>query len=302
MKNHKQKITGLLLVVLSGLFFGCNNDVDPFDFQAQLVKETQQIDDFLSANGITAVKDPSGVRIVITKMGTGLPALSFATLNVDYVGKLFSDGTIFDQGTAPLPLPKYIPGWRIAFAQLPVGSEATLYIPSYYGYADEKKEKIPAHSTLVFDVTFNKAAYSTTYFDQLKTDTTSIVNYLESKGIEALRDTAGVYYVITNPGIGAKPGFYDKLNLSFSIKLLTNDTKTLISLDREPNEFFYSRPVDYIQGMLISLLKMQEGTKATLYIPSGLAFGVNGGYDNNNTLIVPPNNNIIVEVDFTSID
>jgi FKBP-type peptidyl-prolyl cis-trans isomerase len=51
--------------------------------------------------------------------------------------------------------------------------------------------------------------------------------------------------------------------------------------------------------MLIGLLKMEEGTKATLYIPSSLAFGPEGVDQSN--IYIPPDANVIVEVELKDV-
>jgi FKBP-type peptidyl-prolyl cis-trans isomerase len=303
MRTQKRILTGIVIAAMCGLFSGCNNGADdPFDFEAQRKKEVEKVDDYLSAHSLTAVEDPTGIRMVITKLGTGqLPHL-ISTVDIDYKGTLFSDGSTFDEGNTRLTLTSYIYGWQFAFSKLPEGSEATLYIPSYYAYGNVAKDGIPENSTLVFDVKFKDLAQSSSYLQKLAADTTAIDQYLTTKGI-AVTQKSGIRYVITSPGGGPKPGLYDKMKLTYTFKLLTNDTQSLITLDNEPTEGFYSRPADYniegLQGMSIGLAEMQEGSKATLYVPSGLAFGPNG-YQGGN-LTIPPNSNLIIEVELKEI-
>jgi FKBP-type peptidyl-prolyl cis-trans isomerase len=89
--------------------------------------------------------------------------------------------------------------------------------------------------------------------------------------------------------------------MTYKIYLLSNDATPVITVVRQPSEAFASRLVDYINGMKVGLSKMNNASKATLYIPSGLAFGPNGA-TNAGTLIIPGNSNIIVEVEVTSIN
>jgi FKBP-type peptidyl-prolyl cis-trans isomerase FkpA len=301
MRNQKRKLSGVILVALFGLLIiSCNNKAEePFDYDAQFQKEIKLIDDYLTANALNVVKDPLGIRMVITKLGTGLPAQATSTVDVDYKGTLFATGATFDQGNTRRPLTEYIDGWSIAFQQLPEGSEAILYIPSARAYRDVEKPGIPPHSSLVFEVKLKDVAHASSYHQRLGTDTVAIDNYLDTKGIDAIKDSTGIRYVITTPGSGAIPSWYDKLKLTYSIKLMSDDTRTLITLDREPIEYFYSRSVDYIKGMLIGLHKMPEGTKAILYIPSSLGFGPNG--INQSDIYIPPNANLIVEVELKDI-
>jgi FKBP-type peptidyl-prolyl cis-trans isomerase len=301
MTNQKRIYSGVILAALFGLLISCNNKAEePFDFEAQFQKEIKLIDDYLAASSIPVVKDPLGIRMVITKLGTGLPAQPASTVDVDYKGTLFTTGNTFDEGNTRLPLTEYISGWAIAFQQLPEGSEAILYIPSYFGYGNVDKGDIPANSTLVFEVKLKDVANSSSYYQKLAADSSAIDTYLSDKGITtAIKDSTGIRYEITTPGSGDSPGWYDKLKLTYSIKLLSDDTRTLITLNREPTDSYYSRSVDYVKGMLIGLHKMQEGSKATIYIPSSLGFGPDGVNESN--IYVPPNANLIIEVELQDI-
>lgn len=143
----------LLIFLLIG-FFGCSDK--PITPQEQLQRDITAIDKYLADNGITAQSDPSGLRYVITTAGTGAKPKISNTVTVKYVGKLMSNGTIFDQATANsvnFPLANLIQGWQIGFQLLPKGSKATLYVPSGLGYGTRgSPPAIPANANLIFDV------------------------------------------------------------------------------------------------------------------------------------------------------
>jgi FKBP-type peptidyl-prolyl cis-trans isomerase len=294
----------LLSILLSAslFFFGsCNNNGDDFDEIAQYNKEVAAIDEYLDANFPDAIKDPSGIRIVIKTLGTGLPAQLLSTINIDYKGTLFSNGTTFEESTANGQLVGYIYGWQYAFTILPVGSEATIYIPSALAYRNGASAKIPANSTLVFDVKFKSMTQPPVYNSQFTQDTTAIKNYLTSKGITATKDPKGVWYNITSPGVGQTPSLYDPVKLTYTFKLLSADNTVIGTFDREPTSTFSSRVVDYIQGVGVILTKLPEGGKATAYIPSGLAFGINSFRNETGAVVIPPNSNVIIEIELKDI-
>jgi FKBP-type peptidyl-prolyl cis-trans isomerase len=55
-------------------------------------------------------------------------------------------------------------------------------------------------------------------------------------------------------------------------------------------------------GLKQGLLRMGAGSKATLYLPSSLAYGpLNMSADGTGPVIIPANSNIIIEVDFTEV-
>jgi peptidylprolyl isomerase len=90
--------------------------------------------------------------------GTG-PAVTSTnqTLTVQYVGKVYKTGKVFDaswtdgsgQPTA-LPLSGVIPGWQKGLIGMKVGGRRELIIPPSDGYGSTAQAKIPANSTLVF--------------------------------------------------------------------------------------------------------------------------------------------------------
>jgi FKBP-type peptidyl-prolyl cis-trans isomerase len=299
----KNVIKSLAIVVLGSIALSsCMSGDDPFNPYEQNQKDIATIDNYLTSNNITnVIKDPTGVRMVIATLGKGLPANVTNTVDVDYTGTLLSNGSQFDKGNVKGQLSGYIDGWKVALTTLPEGSKATLYIPSQYAYGNTAKGSIPANSILVFDVNFKDVVYSSTEVSQFTTDTTAIDAYLASKNINAITDSSGLRYVITSPGSGAKPTWYNKLKLSYTIKLMTDDTKNIVDISQQPSETFYSRVVDYIHGLKIGLQKMSVGSKATFYVPSGYAFGVNGGRNQQNELVVPPNSNLIIDVQLTDI-
>lgn len=90
--------------------------------------------------------------------GTG-PAVTSPnqTLTVQYVGKVYKTGKVFDAswshpGAQPtaLPLSGVIPGWQKGLIGMKVGGRRELIIPPSEGYGSTAQAKIPANSTLVF--------------------------------------------------------------------------------------------------------------------------------------------------------
>ncbi len=298
--NARGLIIGICLACI-GIVSACNDGPDvPSELETWL-QEIDEIDAALAASGATAIKDPSGVRMVISTLGTGLPAQRNNGVDVTYVGRRFSDKVVFDQGHTRNNLTQFIDGWEIALSLLPVGSEATIYIPSLLGYGTGGQgASIPPNTILEFDIIFNEVVMTTAEIEQIKEDTTAIDQYLLDKGIAAVEDPSGIRYVITTPAAGPTATWYDRLELKYAIKLLTNDAVTVVTLERTPNDQFYSRPVDYIHGMKAGLQKMSEGSKATFYIPSTYAFGTAGGSDGSGVTI-PGDANIIIEAELINI-
>src|SRR5688572_29931124 len=199
----KMKLRSLMVGISVGLCLiisACNDGPETQDELERWYEEVAIIDNTLSNAGITATKDPeSGISMIISKLGTGLPGQKNNTLDVDYVGRRFEDKVVFDQNNISFKLSdNIIDGWKIAFSKLPAGSEAKLIIPSLYAYRSAGLgASIPGNTILEFDVKFNEAILSATEASKLGSDTVAIDNYLTSKSIDAIKDSTGLRYVIT---------------------------------------------------------------------------------------------------------
>jgi FKBP-type peptidyl-prolyl cis-trans isomerase FkpA len=154
----KKIVLGLVIVAS---FTGCfkNNDTnntcnyDPCKYKAP-ASEIQAVQDYLTANYITATQHCSGIFYVIDDVGTGKTPTACSGVNVTYVGKLTDDST-FDEGTTDLSLTQVIPGWTNGIPLIKAGGKIHLYIPPSLGYGSRDYGPIPANSILVFDVTLN---------------------------------------------------------------------------------------------------------------------------------------------------
>lgn len=292
----------LVVSILPFALTSCLNGSENQSATATLEQDIAAIDNYLADNNINAIKDPSGIRMVVSVLGTGFPAQKSSKVDVDYIGKLFVDGSTFDEGNVKTDLQGLITGWQIALLTLPAGSKATLFIPSGYAYGGNAQNGIPANSILMFNIAFNDVIETTTQMQKLAADTVEIDNYLATKNIVAEKDTTGLRYVVTQLGTGNTPGWYDKIKVKIDYKLLSDDTKVVYTLTFEPSEVFYSRVIDQIpNGLKQGLQKLPAGSKATFYLASGLAYGTAGAAINNSQQIIPPNANVILDVDFTEI-
>jgi FKBP-type peptidyl-prolyl cis-trans isomerase len=103
---------------------------------------------------------PSGLRIMKTKTTDGDFGKMRKPLSVRYVGYL-GNGRIFDSGVFSFNLGRgeVIEACDIAFKQLRVGEEATLFCPSAIAYGRRGAGKdIKPYTTLIFDVTLESVS------------------------------------------------------------------------------------------------------------------------------------------------
>ena len=98
------------------------------------------------------------LRYVDTVIGTGDVAVPRKWYTVHYTGYL-TDGTKFDSSvdrgqpfTFPYGAHRVIAGWDTGFEGMRVGGKRRLIVPYELAYGEAANEKIPAKSTLIFDV------------------------------------------------------------------------------------------------------------------------------------------------------
>ena len=128
-----------------------------------VTNEQSIINSYLTKNSLTATTTASGLNYVVTTQGTGPLPVKGQTVTANYTGWVMNSdgtkGTQFDSNTTSAGFPfvlgvgQVIAGWDEAFQLLPVGTSATLLIPSSLAYGTQgSPPKIPANSILIFDV------------------------------------------------------------------------------------------------------------------------------------------------------
>jgi FKBP-type peptidyl-prolyl cis-trans isomerase len=113
--------------------------------------------------------------------------------------------------------------------------------------------------------------------EQVATDDKLIQEYLKEKGITNAKKTeSGLYYVIHKEGTGPKPAAGQKVAVNYT-GFNTKGEKFDSSVD---SAFHHVTPIEFplgqrnvIAGWDEGIALLNKGGKATLYIPSGLAYG-----------------------------
>lgn len=98
----------------------------------------------------------SGLQYEVMSEGEGAKPVATDVVKVHYKGTIL-DGTEFDSSYSrneptTFPLNRVIPGWTEGLQLMPVGSKYKFTIPSDLAYGDRDLGKIPANSTLIFEV------------------------------------------------------------------------------------------------------------------------------------------------------
>lgn len=228
---------------------------------------------------------PSGLQYKIITQGTGLQPKAGDRVEVHYTGKLTND-TVFDssypRGQAlPFTLGKgmVIKGWDEGIAMLKEGGKATFIIPPNLGYGQSAKGKIPANSTLIFDVELMKVIPK--------------VNAVpfDTKGKDTIKTPSGLKYIIVKEGTGRVP--FLGANVTAHYTGYFEDGRIFDSSVERGQPFSF--PVG--KGKVIkawdeAFSTLKVGTKARLLVPYTLGYGDSGAGK-----LIPPRTNLIFDVE-----
>ena len=300
----KQKgiIVGFALVaVMSLILSSCLNStyVDPsIAFNEQFKKDTAAINAYVKLKGLDPIFDVNHIGLVFINRTNNLPPRADNEVGITYTGKLLNE-TVFDSNNINGPVNGFVQGFTAGLQLMPVGSTAIMLIPSVFAYGSAGKGTIPGNSSLVFNITVNNVIKSDDQKAQLVTDTTTIFNYLNTNSITGtIKDASGLRYKITNAGTGTPPDLFDRIKISYTATLLSNGDQVLNG-SGQPAENFDSWVINYLHAFQIPLKNLGEGGRATIYAPSGMAFGDNPV--NTGATTIPPNSVLIFELQLLDV-
>jgi len=147
----------LLMVVFSGLFFGCETTtvVENLTDEEQFEIDLGLIDAYLVENEVQDVLIHStDIRYTINEKGSGVSPDASDIVRVDYSGKFLENDLVFDSNAgAEFILSQTIAGWVIMVQEMQEGDSFTIYLPSIYAYGRRGSQpNIPPNSVLIFDI------------------------------------------------------------------------------------------------------------------------------------------------------
>lgn len=134
---------------------------------------------------------------------------------------------------------------------------------------------------------------------QVKIDDSLLQDYFKKNKLKPMKTSSGLYYVISKKGTGPLPKAGEKIFVNYTGKTLQGVT---FDSNVDP-AFHHVEPFSFNVGqhMVISgwdegLMLLNKNSKATLYIPSTLAYGDRGAGEK-----IPANSVLIFDVEVTSI-
>lgn len=235
----------------------------------------------------------------------------FLTMHMLY--KTESDSVIFDsrnQG-APIRIPLYEPsfegGIEEGFALLSAGDSATFIVSSDSLFEKTFRQPLPAFlkkgSKIVFDVKLDKIQTSQeieneqqAYMDEkMKEEKYTIERYLKDNKLSVQPTASGLYYISNLKGKGTEADSGKIVGVQYVGKFLDGRVFDSSLESGKPFEFQLGRG-EVVTGWEEGIEMMRVGDKATLLVPSHLAYGERGAGN-----VIPPYSPLLFEVELISV-
>jgi FKBP-type peptidyl-prolyl cis-trans isomerase FkpA len=227
------------------------------------------IQEYLTKNNLSYIKDPSGFYYKITDPGTGSLLMNSDSVLYDYDLKNFT-GNVYSTTTAGSNEGTYVglvnpASYRGVLTKVSRGGKFTIILPSHLAFGKNGSGTIPSNEILLSDIS--------TYPErsQAALDESRIKAFLTSKSLlaSAIRDPSGVYYIISAPGTGSE-------SISSASTLTGNYTGRLLNetVFESSTTGTYSFSFGSVMpGWGKVLSKIRLGGKIRVFIPSALAYG-----------------------------
>lgn len=282
-------------------------------------QEIGDIANYIATNNITVEPDTNGIYYIETKTGTGKKVKDgeYATVHFE-VYKLNGD-KVFSTYERGEPLDFKFgsrfenKGFQEVVSRMREGGKAEALVPSDMAFgAQGAGNVIDPYSPIYYHIELLKVMNQEQYdkkradqeakklSEQLKKDKeeeATIKKYLADNNITPTEILpSGLVYIETEKGTGPKPVEGQKVKVNYTGKLL-DGTVFDSSYDRgEPLEFPLGKRA-VIEGWDKGVALMNEGGKATLIIPSKLAYKDKGAGDK-----IPPYATLVFDVELVSVE
>jgi FKBP-type peptidyl-prolyl cis-trans isomerase len=257
-------------------------------------KEDDALAKYITDNKITVAPLASGLYFIETLAGKGAKIDSGVWVKAHFSVNLIDGKKVFSTEERGEPMEFEFgktfdtPGFEEGVSKMLKGGKATLIVPSKIAFGETGRgAMVPPYSTVIYTVEIvdlvskadhdkqeaaKKKAEGAKLETNKKSEGDQMKKYLADKNITAKPTASGLIYVEKVKGTGAKAVAGKKVKVHYTGTLL-NGTKFDSSRDRnEPFEFALGQG-QVIKGWDEGIAMMNVGGKATLVIPSNIAYG-----------------------------
>lgn len=265
--------------------------------------EQSTLNNFLASNNITTKPTESGLYFESLTDGAGSLAKDGDLVTIHFAISLLNGTKIFSSKEAGEPVvfelgkPFDTEGMNQAIRMMKAGGTAHLIMPSNLAFGEKGRANIiPPFTPLICDIDLIKIQNQAQFnMDKSSEEVSKIKKYVSDNSVTAKPTTSGLYYIEQVKGTGQKAKAGDKVKVWYTGKLFDG---TVFDASSNRNEAFQFTLGEgrVIKGWDEGIAMMNVGGKATLIIPSNLAYGERGSGQR-----IPPFSPLIFEVELQDI-
>ncbi len=273
--------------------------------------------EYLAANNITTEPLESGLIFIEEKKGRGPHPKAEDMVSVNLTVNLLDGTRVFSTEDRGEPF-EYQYGQNLdtkgleeGVGMLRKGGKARLIVPHQIAYgAEARGQMVPPFSTILYDVELVSMRSKEAYDKEMKAkqaEQQAVENqrknsekaqrdaYLRENNITVEPTASGLYYIETEKGTGpqAMPG--NTVYVHYTGKLL-DGTVFDSSVDRGEPFSFRLGVGQVIKGWDEAIAMMNKGGKATLIIPSEIAYGTRDSGS------IPPYSTLVFDVELVDVE
>ncbi len=284
--------------------------------QSLIKKEQDELVKYLTDKKITVQPAESGLYFIETVAGKGLAIDTGMWVSVHFKVLLIDGKQLFSSYDRGEPITfEYgkrfdTPGVEQAIGMMKKGGKAMAIVPSKIAFGETGRGSVvPPFATMIYELEIvnvqtraehDKAAAEEKKKAQEKLmknkieEAASLGKYLKEKNITAKPTASGIYYIERVKGTGTKAAAGKLVKVHYTGTLL-NGTKFDSSRDKnQPYEFTLGQG-QVIKGWDEGIELMNVGGKATLIIPSNMAYG------ERDKGTIPPYSTLVFEVELMDV-
>lgn len=279
-------------------------------------KEMTQLQDYLRTHNISVSPFSSGLYYIETLAGKGQKVDTGSFVKVHFTVSLVDEKPLYSTYDRGEPMEFEFgqrfdtPGFEEGVSKMLKGGKATLVVPSAIAFGEMGRgAMVPPYSTIIYNVELvditSKADHEKKLAEEKKKAEAEMENnkkqesvlrakYLQEKKITTKPNPSGLIFVEKVKGTGAKAEAGKTVKVHYTGTLL-DGTKFDSSRDRnEPFEFALGQG-QVIKGWDEGIAMMNVGGKATLIIPSHIAYG------ERNAGSIPPYSTLVFDVELLEV-
>jgi FKBP-type peptidyl-prolyl cis-trans isomerase FkpA len=281
-------------------------------------EEMANLQAYVVKNNITVQPTTTGIYYLETKKGTGKSAFNDGYVTAHYTVYLLGGEKLFSTIERGEPVDFKFgsqfenKGFQEVISMMKEGGKATAIVPSAMAFgAQGAGSVVPPFSTLYYEIELVKIL-SNDEFEKKQAERTAkkqaesaqkekgegaaIQKYLKDNNLTPTTTLPnGLIYVEKQAGKGPKAVNGKKVKVDYTGKLL-NGTVFDSSAGKKPYQFTLGHK-EVIEGWDLGLVLMNEGGKATLIIPSKLAYKDKGAGD-----VIPPFSPLVFDVELVEVE